>query len=195
MFKDRAEQFHKRLNWDVNVDENGEERDAYDNQDPIYIVIEGSDGSHEGSMRLLPMVGRNMYNDHFSFIANRWEARDPLVWECTRFCVSTNAGRSTSALLLAAGGKFLESFQLRGLLGVFDARMERVYRLLGSRPKILGRAKYAGLEIGLGFWRRDFKQYRCLLARAGISAIEMEDFFAKSNIGMDYPPIKLIGCR
>lgn len=35
MFRDRAEQFARRLNWDVSVDGAGEERDEYDAMNPL----------------------------------------------------------------------------------------------------------------------------------------------------------------
>ena len=39
MFKDRADQFIRRLGWDVSVDGNGWERDQYDALNPLYVII------------------------------------------------------------------------------------------------------------------------------------------------------------
>ena len=47
MFKDRAEQFKSRLGWEVNVDENGYEIDEYDAMNPLYVIFEMPDGSHD----------------------------------------------------------------------------------------------------------------------------------------------------
>jgi len=38
MFRDRADQFKTRLNWDVSVDENGFERDEFDDLNPLYVI-------------------------------------------------------------------------------------------------------------------------------------------------------------
>ena len=38
MFQDRADQFRTRLEWDVNVDEQGEEHDSYDELNPLYVI-------------------------------------------------------------------------------------------------------------------------------------------------------------
>ena len=38
MFRDRADQFKRRLNWDVSVDENGLETDEYDAMNPLYVI-------------------------------------------------------------------------------------------------------------------------------------------------------------
>jgi N-acyl-L-homoserine lactone synthetase len=67
MFRDRADQFKTRLNRDVNVEENGFERDEYDdaNLNPLYVIWETPQGTHSGSMRLLPTTGRCMVNEHF----------------------------------------------------------------------------------------------------------------------------------
>ena len=35
MFRDRADQFQRRLGWEVTVDANGLERDAYDELNPL----------------------------------------------------------------------------------------------------------------------------------------------------------------
>ena len=70
MFRDRADQFKTRLNWDVSVDENGFERDEYDDLNPLYVIWETPQGTHSGSMRLLPTSGRCMVNEHFSELMN-----------------------------------------------------------------------------------------------------------------------------
>ena len=64
MFRDRAEQFRRRLNWSVTVDEDGLETDEYDALNPLYIIWETPQGLHGGSMRVLPTTGRTMVNDH-----------------------------------------------------------------------------------------------------------------------------------
>ena len=51
MFRDRADQFKTRLNWDVNVDAQRFERDEYDEINPLYVIWENADGTHGGSMR------------------------------------------------------------------------------------------------------------------------------------------------
>ena len=63
MFKDRASQFSDRLGWEVKVDAHGYERDQYDDLNPMYILWEQPDGTHGGSLRLLPTTGETMLND------------------------------------------------------------------------------------------------------------------------------------
>ena len=46
MHRDRAIQFRDRLKWDVNVDENGWERDEYDDLNPLYVIWENERGEH-----------------------------------------------------------------------------------------------------------------------------------------------------
>ena len=60
MYRDRADQFKTRLGWDVSVSNDGFERDEYDELNPLYVICEGADGGHLGSMRFLPTVGPNM---------------------------------------------------------------------------------------------------------------------------------------
>ena len=182
MFLDRAEQFYHRLGWDVTMDHNGEERDEYDALNPLYIVVENQDGEHEGSMRFLPTTGRTMINEHFLQVTGGKEIVSPFIWECTRFCVGRWANRRTAAKLLAAGGKLMREYKLNQFIGVFDERMERVYRLLGSEPIVIGRQTCNESNIGVGLWSFDLETYQRLLKRAGITAEEMELSFVNSRL-------------
>ncbi|MEL6416981.1 MAG: acyl-homoserine-lactone synthase, partial [Pseudomonadota bacterium] len=130
MFEDRADQFKSRLGWDVRVDSLGHERDVYDALNPLYVIWEEPDGRHGGSMRFLPTVGRTMVNDHFGHLTTG-PIVSPFIWECTRFCLARGAGRHVAAALTLAGGEIMKNFNVDHFVGVFDARMTRIYRLIG----------------------------------------------------------------
>lgn len=182
LFTARAEQFVERLGWDLKVNEQGEEMDKYDRIDPFYIVIENPDGSHAGSLRLLPTVGETMIKDFFSSIVEISDYVDEAIWECTRFCVSRDASPRTSAMLLAAGAKFMQEFGLRSLIAVFDGRMKRVYERLQCSPCIVGCSDHSGYDLQVGVWDYDYHDYVKLLRHARIRDEEMELYFANSGI-------------
>ena len=138
MFLDRADQFKTRLGWEVTVDDAGEERDEYDDLNPLYVIWEKPCGGHGGSMRFLPTVGRTMVNDHFIHLTDGVRIESPLIWECTRFCLARDTAPGTAAALMLAGGEILRGFGVEHYVGVFDARMVRIYRLIGASPEILG---------------------------------------------------------
>ena len=96
MFRDRAVQFRDRLGWAVEVDADGAETDAYDALNPLYVIWEEPDGSHGGSMRFLPTTGPVMVNDHFGHLTSG-PIVSPLIWECTRFCLSPTTGAQVAA--------------------------------------------------------------------------------------------------
>lgn len=152
MFLDRADQFKTRLNWDVTVDERGFERDEYDDENPLYVIWENSDGTHGGSMRLLPTVGRTMVNDHFLHLTDGVRIESPLIWECTRFCLSRKAAPGVAAALMLAGGEVMQEFGIAHYVGVFDARMVRIYKRIGSSPDILGQEGEGRSMIAVGLW-------------------------------------------
>lgn len=137
MFVDRARQFKDRLGWDVTVDSSGEERDQYDMLNPLYVIWEEPDGSHAGSMRFLPTTGRTMTNEHFLHLTEGVPVQSPLIWECTRFCLTTGAQPRIAAALMLAGAELMRGHGVEHFLGVFDAPMERVYRHIGASPKSL----------------------------------------------------------
>ena len=170
MFRDRAKQFRNRLNWKVSVHADGTERDEYDALNPLYVIWEDVDGCHGGSMRFLPTTGRTMVNDHFLSLTDGVRIRSPFIWECTRFCLSPQASHRVSAGLMLGGMELGIGAGLSHAVGVFDARMVRVYRRLGWGPVILGADGQGRDAISVGLWAFETPVRPRLLARAGVSS-------------------------
>lgn len=168
MFRDRAEQFSKRLGWAVHVDDAGHERDEYDAMNPLYVIWEQADGTHGGSMRFLPTVGQTMVNDHFDHLTDGVHIESPLIWECTRFCLSPRADRRASAALALGAGELMAAFKLKHFVGVFDPRMERIYRLMGLEPEVIGTGGEGKDRIGVGLWSMDDSAFAPTLKRVGV---------------------------
>ncbi|MEM1387238.1 MAG: acyl-homoserine-lactone synthase [Pseudomonadota bacterium] len=179
MYTDRAAQFHDRLEWQVKVDADGFETDEYDAKNPLYVIWERPDGSHGGSMRFLPSTAETMVNDHFTHLAGA-EIRSPLIWECTRFCLAPDAEpRISSALMLGALEVGL-GFYLTDIVGVFDARMVRIYRRLGWEPTVLGTQGAGRHAISVGLWACSQDVRPGLLEKARISAAFSQAWFDQS---------------
>lgn len=156
MFEDRADQFKTRLGWDVTVNANGQERDDYDDLNPLYVIWETATGSHGGSMRFLPTTGRTMVNDHFLDLTDGVPFQSPFIWECTRFCLARGAEPGTAAALMLAGGEIMQGFGIKHFVGVFDARMVRIYNRIGAAPEVLGTQGEGRQSISVGLW--DFSE-------------------------------------
>ncbi|MDJ0827639.1 MAG: acyl-homoserine-lactone synthase [Rhodobacter sp.] len=168
MFRDRARQFRDRLHWDVAVDTNGNERDAYDAMNPLYVIWQQADGGHGGSMRFLPTTGDTMVNDHFAHLTDGVPIQSPLIWECTRFCLGTDAEPRVSAALMLGGLEVGLGFHLTDAVGVFDARMVRVYRRLGWEPTVLGISGRDRSAVSVGLWAFDPTVRPALLNKAKV---------------------------
>ena len=182
MFHDRAAQFHTRLGWEVQVDDAGAERDSYDDLNPMYIVWENADGSHGGSLRLLPTTGDTMVNDHFLNLTDGVRIQSPLIWECKRFCISPDATPQVSAALMLGVLEIGLYSQLEHIVGVFDARMIRIYRRIGWGPTILGTVGEGREAISAGLWPCE-TQYRArLLEKAGATS-ELSQQWLDRSIG------------
>ena len=179
MFQDRAVQFRDRLQWDVAVDEQGFERDDYDDLNPLYVIWEEPGGRHGGSMRFLPTSGRTMVNDHFVHLSET-QISSPLIWECTRFCLAPDANARVAGLLMLAGGELMRAFSLTHLLGVFDARMVRIYKMIGASPEILGSDGEGRDKISVGLWPYRAQDRLRVLRRAGVSSEISEAWFERS---------------
>ncbi|MFW8635812.1 acyl-homoserine-lactone synthase [Cribrihabitans pelagius] len=169
MFCDRADQFKTRLGWDVQVNARGEERDQYDDLDPLYVIWEMHDGSHGGSMRFLPTTGRVMVNEVFPGLTGGVPLCSPLIWECTRFCLARGASSKTAGALTLGGVEIMRNFAVQHFAGVFDRRMVRIYRSLGFSPEIVGTEGEGGERICLGLWEYSEETYTTVAAKAGIA--------------------------
>lgn len=169
MFRDRADQFRSRLNWDVAVNADGEERDRYDDLNPLYVIWQRPDGSHGGSMRFLPTTGPVMVNDVFGHLVGGGAIRSPLIWECTRFCLARGAAPTVAAALMLAGGEIMQGFGIRHFVGVFDARMVRIYQAIGASPQVLGAQGEGRDRISVGLWEFSETAQARVARRAGIS--------------------------
>ncbi|WP_226779327.1 acyl-homoserine-lactone synthase [Oceaniglobus trochenteri] len=170
MFADRAAQFHARLKWDIVLDARGHERDQYDALNPLYVIWERADGTHGGSLRYMPTMGRTMLGEHFAHLAPGERLRDPGIWECTRFCLAPGAAPRVSAALMLGGVEVGLNLGLTHALGVFDARMLRVYARLGWSPRVLGQQGQGRAAICAGRWAFRPEVRANLLGRARLSA-------------------------
>ncbi len=191
MFLDRADQFKTRLGWEVSVEENGFERDEYDDLNPLYVIYQQADGSHGGSMRMLPSTGRTMVNEHFSDILGGGDVRSPEIWECTRFCLSRTAQPRTAAALMLAGGEIMENFNVHHFVGVFDARMVRIYRMIGASPEVLGSTGEGRAKISVGLWSFSPEARIRVAQKAGISPALSHLWFERT-FGSDHPALAKI---
>ncbi len=183
MFRDRANQFRDRLKWDVAVDENGFETDQYDALNPMYVIWELEDGSHGGSMRIMPTVGRTMVNEHFTHLTGGVTITSPLIWECTRFCISP---KSADKGALVAGGVMLAGhelglrFGLESSVGVFDLRMRRIYKSIGWEPDVIGSAGEGRKRICVGLWPFSEEIRARVAQNAGLSIDDGKRWFDAS---------------
>ncbi|PWR01354.1 autoinducer synthase [Meridianimarinicoccus roseus] len=168
MFRDRADQFHTRLGWDVSVSENGEERDQYDGPRTLYVIWETEAGQHGGSMRFLPTTGPTMINDHFLPLLEGYPMQNDKIMECTRFCLARNAAPRVSAALMLGGAELGLGFRLSFSVGVFDARMVRIYSRLGWAPMILGSSGEGREAVSAGLWAFSEPRAHALCEKASI---------------------------
>ena len=181
MFQHRAKQFSDRLGWNVSVDKFGLETDEYDDDDSIYVIVHTRRGSHLGSMRLRSTLKSCMCFEAFEkgFVPECMKSEK--IWECSRFCLSPGAPRETAAKLLALGAMLVREHSLLGLLGVFDAKMIRIYERLGASPKLLSQTRASGETIFSGIWIYSDDSYSHLVSGAGMNDLEAQVILANST--------------
>jgi acyl homoserine lactone synthase len=180
MFCDRAAQFRERHNWDVAVDERGWERDEYDELNPLYLIWEDANGRHAGSMRALPTTGRTMVNEHFLDITGGVRIVSPLIWECTRFCLAPGASPLVAGGLLLGCLEAAMRFGVQQAVGVFDARMPRIYGRIGHSPDVIGTSDDDRGAISVGIWTVSEEIRRIVSTRSGVPVELMARWFDAS---------------
>ena len=176
MFKDRAEQFGVRHGWDVKLDENGYEIDDYDSLNPLYAMWEAPDGSHGGSIRVLPTVGQTMVNDHFQHLSGV-RIVSPVIWECTRFCISprlTEDKSEVAAALILAGCELGLRFGLESSVGVVYSHTLPIYRRIGWISEVIGTDGDGREEIAVCLWpiNAEVKANICRKSRIAPESVE-----------------------
>jgi acyl homoserine lactone synthase len=186
MFEDRKSQFHDRLKWPVTIEKGKLERDEYDAINPMYIILEREDGSHGGSMRLMPTVGRTMINEHFLDALGGRPIIDYDTWECTRFCVSPSKPRQNPVALFAAAGYLMRELAVKHLVAVFDKKMKRSYNLSGASPKLIGEMPLGSDAVYAGTWNFSSEQLIQLTKASGYGAEEFELGLANSTIAKNW---------
>ena len=158
MFRQRARFFHDRLKWDVRVVD-GQERDRYDDESPVYLIYTDDLGREvKGSLRLLPTTGPTLAADVFSdTLPDAVHLSAPTIWECSRFCLDDKvlaggieAITFTSRVLIAALGDIAMRAGIESIIGNFDASKLRLYRRIGCEVDILGSTSRYGDPVYLG---------------------------------------------
>lgn len=180
MFRDRAAQFKQRLDWEVTVDENGWEVDQYDALNPLYAIWQNPDGTHGGSLRVLPTIGRTMTAEHFRHLTDGVRIASPLIWECTRFCLSPSAGVDVAPALMLAGIELGLRFGLEQAVGVVYARTLPLYRRFGWMPDVVGAAGEGRERICVGLWPMSEEARAEISRKSGIPVSVMGRWFDAS---------------
>lgn len=152
MFQLRARIFSGRLGWAVEVHD-GQERDRFDDLDPLYALLVTDDNKVAGTFRILQTTGPHMLSEVFrELVPDGMTVRSPIVWESTRFCVDAGLARSTAENGLSrVTGELLASLLEIGLyaglshiITVVDLRMERILRRAACPADRLGPPKMIG---------------------------------------------------
>lgn len=94
MFELRAKVFHKRLGWDVAIQDNME-MDSYDILNPYCMLVYHPSGSICGCWRILPTLGPYMLKNTFpGLLHGHAPPENADIWELSRFAIKSDGRRS-----------------------------------------------------------------------------------------------------
>ncbi len=170
MFRFRCKVFYERLGWDVG-NENGMERDFYDELNPVYMVAQNYRNEIEACTRLLPTTGPYMLKDTFpQLLGDETAPQDPIIWEMSRFAVlPSDCGAPIQAVLSPLTYDMLRSFydfgQQHGIqryILVTSASVERLLTRAGLPLYRFGnrKAQRIGKTLSVVCWLDVSEKYR-----------------------------------
>jgi acyl homoserine lactone synthase len=185
MYCFRHKVFYERLGWDVG-NENGIERDFYDELNPIYMVAQNNQNEVEACSRLLPTTGRYMLKDTFPQLLRGNEApQNPLIWEVSRFAVLPNdkieriqvTVNSLTFDMLRSFYDLARRHNIQRYILVTSASLERLLKRTGLPISRFGnhKAQRVGKVLTVACWVDINEQFRNVVysnhAASGISRI------------------------
>jgi acyl homoserine lactone synthase len=156
----RCRVFRDRLGWDVEV-EDGEERDEFDELDPVYLLALDDQEQVVGSWRLLPTTGPYMLKDTFPELLEGQPApQHSKVWECSRFSVDMPQGcrdglaaiNSITGELFHAMVEFCMENGITEMVTVYDLRVARILPRVGCKPRQTTAVRRIGITKALAGW-------------------------------------------
>lgn len=148
MFADRKRLFVDLLRWDVPVRHDRYEIDQFDGAHAAYLVAIEADGTHCGSMRLLPTTRPHLLSDLFAALCDRPVPTGAGLQEITRLCLPARypaAERRVirNALISAMVDEALGA-GIVGLTGVVAAKFRDEVLAMGWHAEPLGPARSLG---------------------------------------------------
>ena len=115
MHADRKRVFVDMLKWDLPVVDDQFEMDEYDTEEAIYLIVQDAvDGSHLGSVRIVPTSGAHLLGDKFAFLCAAAVPTGPDIWEITRLCTAPGLARETATRVRQQLALSLVEFALIG---------------------------------------------------------------------------------
>lgn len=151
MFRLRHEVLVKRLGWNLNSS-NGLERDQFDNENAVYLVIQNDRQEVLSSCRLTRSDKPNLLNDVFPFLVEYaplpnstsvWEASRVVNTPCKDTLRSFPGCPNVRGALFCGIIEFGLAAGIQYLVSVSDLRIERLLRLSGWKVERLGRPQRA----------------------------------------------------
>jgi N-acyl-L-homoserine lactone synthetase len=89
MYRDRKRVFVDLRKWKLPILHGEYEVDQFDGPRTVYCIATDGDGSHLGSIRLLPSNGPHTLSDLFPDLCSGEVPTGSDIWELTRACIST----------------------------------------------------------------------------------------------------------
>jgi N-acyl-L-homoserine lactone synthetase len=177
MHRFRKRVFHDRLGWDVPIQPNGLEIDAYDTPDTVYVLALDENKQVVGSWRLNPTTQPMMVRDLWPEFLNSIDIKsEPASWECSRFAVAhprLNIGKSGASRvteeIFCAVAELCVLCGIEKLYAMFDTRIALIHKKLNCQALALSEIRDIGnAACQVGAYKMDAAMLDALRNSTGI---------------------------
>ena len=157
MHRLRFNVFRERLRWDIPT-ENEQERDDYDNCNPVFIMVRDEEGNVIGCCRLLPTTGPYMLKNTFpKLLGSQSSPVATNIWEISRFAVNKNARggfgfSSVPASMICEVVSYALKNNLQHYVFVTTVAFERMLRRMGVHCERFSEPQQIGIEKSVALW-------------------------------------------
>ncbi len=142
-FQLRHKVFVEELGWQGLKSENGRERDEFDTENTLYLLI--TDDRTEdvvGHVRFVPSTGPHMFQKHFRDLIEKSYPIRSSLWESSRICLRKDVRQSdASTAIICSTVDLCLRYGIRDIVKVMELRIEPLMRFCGWDMRRLGKPK------------------------------------------------------
>lgn len=193
MFRDRTAAAKAGLGGEIQNPSQDAAQNRCDDLNPLYVILQRWDGSHGGSQWFLPAAALGFGMVEFTDLIAVRCSQNPVLWASTRLCLAPEANPMTAAAVMLGAAELMAHLGQRHIVGIFDARMARLYRSIGIHLKVIAWRAKGRRALCLGLWSVDLATTQKLARQSRLTLAQVTMWRERSIGEMSQPKAARVG--